>query len=56
MFDLIKNIINYTGSYQSSSVDSYVLYACVVIIILLTCVFVDLIFKVFRAFIPRGWR
>lgn len=56
MFDLIKNIINYPTGTGYTNIDSYVIYICGAIIILLTCIFIDLIFKVFRAFIPRSWR
>lgn len=56
MYNLIKNIIGYPTGTGYTNIDTYVLYACIAIILLLTVVFIDLIFKVFRAFIPRSWR
>lgn len=46
MYDLIRNIIGYSGTYN---MDSTVVYICGVVILLLTVVFIDLTFKVFRA-------
>ncbi len=45
MFDLIKNIINYTG--DKVNIDQYILYASITVIVLLTVVGVDLIYKLF---------
>lgn len=56
MYDLIRNIISYPSGTGYSNIDSYIVYICGAVIILLTAVFIDLIFKVFRAFIPRSWR
>lgn len=55
MFDIIRNIIGYSGS-SSYNIDSYVLSVVCALIVVLVVIFIDLIFKVFRAFIPRSWR
>lgn len=56
MYDIIKNIIGYTSSSGTYNIDSYILSVCGALIIVLVAIFIDLIFKVFRAFIPRSWR
>lgn len=52
MFDLIKNVINYTGEHISN-VDQYILYASIAVIVLLTVVGVDLIYKLFLTIFGR---
>lgn len=54
MYDIVKQIISHswdTGSYSSSE-QQYIYYICGVLIIVLTVVFIDLIYRVFRHF----WR
>lgn len=54
MYDLIKEIISHTWETNtySSSEQQYIYYICGVLIIVLTVVFIDLIYRVFRHF----WR
>lgn len=52
MFSLIKQIIGYTGSHYDN-IDSYILYASVAVIVILTVVGVDLIHKLFLSFFGR---
>lgn len=52
MFDLIKSIIGYSGS-NISNIDSYVLYASITVIVLLTVIGVDLIHKLFLSIFGR---
>lgn len=52
MYDLIKNIINYSGTYIDK-VDQYILYASIAVIVLLTVISVDLIYKLFISFLGR---
>lgn len=52
MFNLIKNIIGYSGEHINN-LDSYVLYASIAVIVILTVVGVDLIHKLFLSFIGR---
>lgn len=52
MYNLIKQIIGYTGS-GVDKVDSYILYASIAVIVILTVVGVDLIHKLFLSFFGR---
>lgn len=52
MYDLIKNIIGYSGA-NIDKIDSYVLYASIAVIVILTVVGVDLIHKLFLSFFGR---
>lgn len=54
MYDVIKEIIAHTWdtSSYSSSEQQYIYYGCICLIIILTVVFVDLIYRIFRHF----WR
>lgn len=52
MFDLIKGIIDYSGS-NINNIDSYVLYASIAVIVILTVVGVDLIHKLFLSLFGR---
>lgn len=46
MYNLIRDIIGYSGTYN---VDSTIVYIAGAVTLLLTVVFIDLTFKVFRA-------
>lgn len=46
MYDLIKGIIGYSGTYIDK-IDQYILYASIAVIVLLTVIGVDLIYKLF---------
>lgn len=52
MYNLIKEIIGYTGT-GIDKVDSYVLYASIAVIVVLTIVGVDLIHRLFLSFFGR---
>lgn len=52
MYDLIKSVINYTGT-EISKVDQYILYASIAVLVLLTVIGVDLIYKLFLSFFGR---
>ena len=52
MYNLIKSIINYTGT-DIGKVDQYILYASIAVIVLLTVVGVDLIYKLFLSIFGR---
>lgn len=56
MYQLLYNIIGYSGDLNSNTVEQYCLYGSIVITIILTVIFIDLIWKIFRAFLPRNWR
>lgn len=51
MFKIVQDIIGYTSSSVYNS-DSTILYICGSLVILLTIMFIDLIYRVFRNF----WR
>lgn len=52
MFNLIKSIIGYSGS-NISNIDSYILYASITVVVLLTVVGIDLIHKLFLSIFGR---
>lgn len=52
MYDLISNIIDHTWITQSSGEQQYIYYICGALIIILTVVFIDMIYRVFSHF----WR
>lgn len=52
MYDLIKQIIGYSGT-SIDKADSYILYASIAVIVILTVVGVDLIHKLFLSFFGR---
>lgn len=57
MYQLLYNIIGYSGGQlNTNTVEQYCLYGAIVITIILTVIFIDLIWKIFRAFLPRNWR
>lgn len=49
MYDLIANIIDHSWSTGSSD-QQYIYYICGSLIILLTCVIIDLVYRVFSHF------
>ena len=54
MYDIIYQIVGHTwdtGSYSSTE-QQIVYYTCCALIIILTCVFIDMIYRIFRHF----WR
>lgn len=51
MYDIISGIIDHSWVTNSSE-QQYIYYICGALIILLTCVFIDLVYRVFRHF----WR
>lgn len=52
MYNIISGIIDHVWN-SGSSEQSYIMYACVSIIIILTVVFIDLVYRVFRSFWKR---
>ena len=52
MYELIENIINHTWNTQYSGDQQYIYYICGCLIVILTVVFIDLIYRVFSHF----WR
>lgn len=51
MYDIIQRMIAHTWTTNSSD-QQYIYYICGAVIILLTCVFIDMIYRIFRHF----WR
>lgn len=51
MYEIIRQIINHTWV-TNDSMQQYIVYICGALIIVLTAVFIDLVFRVFRHF----WR
>lgn len=51
MYDMIRDIISYTYV-QGDQLQSYVLNTCCALVIIMTVVFIDLIYRVFAHF----WR
>lgn len=52
MFDLVKSLIGYNGS-SFNNIDSYVVYTCMILIVLGVTVTIDMIYKLFLRFLPR---
>ena len=52
MYDLIQNIIDHSWITQGSGDQQYIYYICGCLIVILTVVFIDLIYRVFSHF----WR
>lgn len=52
MYDLIDSIIGHSWMTGSSD-QQYIYYICGALIILLTCVFTDMVYRVFRSFLGR---
>lgn len=52
MYDIVSNIIGHTWQSNYTSDQQYIYYICGCLIILFSCVAIDLIYRVFRHF----WR
>lgn len=52
MYDIVKGIIDHVWQTQNATDQQYIYYICSVLIPVLTFVFIDLIYRVFRHF----WR
>lgn len=52
MFNLLKDLIGYTGTYNSN-MDSYFVYGCIVLILLGVTVTIDLVYKLLLRFLPK---
>ena len=52
MYDLISNIIDHSWISTSAGEQQYIYYICGALIIILTVVFIDLVYRVFSHF----WR
>ncbi len=52
MYDLISGIIDHTWIVQNAGEQQYIYYICGALIIIFVCVFIDLIYRIFRHF----WR
>ena len=50
MYDIVSGIIDHSWNTTSSGEQQYIYYICGALIILLTCVFIDLVYRVFRHF------
>lgn len=51
MYDIIYNIIGH-AYVQGDSMQQYIIYTCCALIVILTCVLIDLIYRIFSNF----WR
>lgn len=51
MYDIIYNIIGHTYT-SGDSMQQYIIYTCSALIVILTCVFIDMIYRIFSNF----WR
>lgn len=52
MFQLLQQFIGYTGS-QYTNIDQYLIYGSIVIGLLMIILFVDLLYRLIRAFIKK---
>lgn len=52
MYDLISDIINHSWITQGAGDQQYIYYICGALIVILTVVFIDLVYRVFSHF----WR
>lgn len=52
MYDLIQNIIDHSWITQGAGDQQYIYYICGCLIVILTVVFIDLVYRVFSHF----WR
>lgn len=50
MYDVISNIINHNWQTNYTSDQQYIYYIAGALIIILTCVFIDLIYRIFSHF------
>ena len=53
MYDLLYQIIDHTYT-QGDSLQQYIIYGCLALIIILTVVFLDMIYRVFSHFWSGG--
>ena len=51
MYDLLKEILGYTGT---SNMDSALIYGSICLIIIFVVVLLDVLYRFFMRFIPRG--
>lgn len=51
MYALMKQLLGYTGS---TNVDQYLIYGSICLTIIFVVVFLDVIYRFFMRFIPRG--
>ena len=52
MYSIIEGMINHTWV-TSDSMQQYIVYTCCALIIILTVVFIDMIYRIFRGFWGR---
>lgn len=52
MYDLLRNIIQYTGN-QYTNIDQYLLYGSIAITILMLVFFCDILYRIIRSFIRK---
>lgn len=52
MYDLFRNLIQYTGS-SYTNIDSYILYGCISFALLLGIFVLDLLYRLLRSFIKK---
>ena len=52
MFDIVRDIIGHSWVSSSTSDQGYIYYICGALIVIFSCVFVDLVYRVFSHF----WR
>lgn len=51
MFDIIAEVIGYTGT-SFSNIDSYIVYASIVLVLLVATIGIDFIFHIIMSFFP----
>ncbi len=51
MYQILRDLIGYSGSYNY---DQYVLYGCIAVVVLFLVVIFDWLLKLLSRFIPRG--
>lgn len=49
MFETVKNIIGYTGTFEPGSLDELLIYICAALIIVSFCILTDLLYRVLRS-------
>ena len=52
MFEIIQNLIDYTGSY-TSNFDGYIMYACLALVLLCGVLMIDFACKLLLRFLPK---
>lgn len=50
MYSVVENIINHNWINNYTSDQQYIYYICGALVVILTCVFIDLIYRVFSHF------